>query len=1343
MGWSCTAAPAAAPPSADVPFRFDHVSAAQGLSSPEVWSVLRDRRGFLWFGTLDGLNRFDGYQMKVFKYSPADPASLSDNAIRTLYEDRAGILWIGTWTGGLDRYDRDTETFTHFQHDPANPDSLSSNGVFAILEDRAGMLWLGTRTGGLEYFDPKTNTFTHYRHDPAVPTSLGNDSVFALWEDGDGALWVGTEGGLDRLDPATGIFRHYRYNPDDPTSLSSDTIRSLYVDTRGSLWVGTWGGGLNRFDRNTETFVHYQHEPGRPQSLSNDGVFAIQQDATGALWIGTLGGGLNRFDPQAGTFRHFEADESALASFRTSEVYDMVVDAGSAWFATNVGVIALDMQPKPFGVLQNIADNADSLADNRINAVYADPQGVLWVATVSTGFNRVDRVTGHVSHFQHDPADASSIGSNEIYGIAPERNGKLWLAAFEAGISLFDPKTGQSLQYRHDPDNPASLSSNLVTTILEDRSGTVWAGTWDAGLNRLDPATGTITQYRHDPADPASVSDDNIQALLQDPNGDLWVGTLGGGLNRFDPATETFTRYPDAASNPKGLPANRVTSLLLDRAGRLWVATWGGGLARLNRATGDFTYYDRASGLPSDAICAILEDSRGLLWLSTNNGLVRFDPQTGAVHNYDEQDGLPGTVFQRSTAAQGPGGELLFGGINGLLVFQPDQIHDNLTPPPVVLTAFLLANKPVPIGPNSVLRRAIDATAALELSYQDRVISFEFAALDFTAPQKNRYRYMLEGFDTEWTEVGSDRRLVTYTNLGPGRYVFRVLGSNHDGTWNDEGAALTLTITPPWWETFWFRLLLVLAGAGLVAAVLAGQRRNAMIQQRKLEAMVAERTHELQDARTQINTLFDTSPLGICVATLDGKILGVNRALQRISGYSEAQLLGANVSGLYANPAERAPLLAKLDAEGFVSDYGVQMRRRDRSIYFASLSLSRLEMAGQAMILGITDDITDQVEARQALATLQEISYDLAAMPDLSALLEGALQQLSKVVDFQRAALMLIEEDGESLAIYAYLAPALAPEFTPQHVPIKRWPFLQATLQGAATTYIPDLQANQAIMAELDRMPAGPWSAVLEASRSWLGLPLLSGERRIGLLNVLGDEANHYTTSDIELARTYANQLAVAVDNIYLKDQAGLTAAAEERSRIARELHDSVTQALYSMTLLADATILALTAGKLEAVAERLARIKDVAHEAMTEMRWLVYNLHPTVLADAGLAPALQERLEAVEARSGVKAHFQVKGQPRLSPASERELFWVAQEGLNNALRHAHASQVWVDLAYEDSRCRLTIRDDGVGFRPDAAEPYGGYGLANMRARLAQINGELKIITKLHEGTTLEIEVNQ
>ena len=839
-----------APPDDSPPFRFTSVSTEQGLSSSEVWSVLRDRRGFMWFGTLDGLNRYDGYKMKVFKYALTDPTSLSDNKIRTVYEDRAGALWIGTWTGGLNRYEPESETFTRFQNDPANPDSLSSDKVYAILEDRAGMLWLGTRDGGLNRFDPATGVFSHYRNDPAQATSLGNDNVFALWEDADGALWVGTDGGLDRFDPATETFTHYRHNPDDPASLSNDTIRALFEDSSGTLWVGTWGGGLDRFDRATETFTHYRNDPNDPQSLSQDGVFSIHQDATGALWVGTLAVVSIGSTCKPGRSGVSGLTTRTLRDFTATQITDMFGDADTEWFATGSGAFALDLQPKPFHVFQHDPDDANSLAANEIDAIYEDPQGILWVSTASSGLNRIDRTSGQVSHFQHDPADPASVSANDIWNIAPSHDGQLWLAAFDGGLDKFDPATGQSVHYRNDPDNPASLNSDRTTSVLVDRSGIVWVGTWDAGLDRFDPATGTFTHYVHDPADPTSLSDNAVFTVVEDRNGDLWIGTVAGGLNRFDPATGTFTRFQGEPGNPQSLPSNSVTSVLLDRAGRLWVGTWGGGLARLNPDTGEVTSYDHDNGLPSDAIFDIQEDGQGRLWLSTSNGLSRFDPGAETFRNYDEHDGLPGNVFESGVSFQSPSGEMFFGATNGLLAFYPDQIHDHVTAPPVVITDFQLANQPVPIGEGSVLRQAIDETDALKLSYLDRVISFEFAALNYSFPQKNRYRYMLEGFDPAWTEVGSDRRLVTYTNLDPGDYVFRVMGSNDDGIWNEAGASLALTITPPWWETIWFRLSTAFLVVGLVAGGFVWQRRSAAIQQHKLEAMVVERTRELQDART-------------------------------------------------------------------------------------------------------------------------------------------------------------------------------------------------------------------------------------------------------------------------------------------------------------------------------------------------------------------------------------------------------------------------------------------------------------------------------------------------------------
>ncbi len=1328
-----------APPDDSPPWRFDHISGEQGLSNSEVWSVLRDRRGFMWFGTLDGLNRYDGYKMKVFKHTLTDPSSLSDNKIRTVYEDRAGALWIGTWDGGLNRYERESETFTRYQHDPEDPASLSSDSVFAILEDRAGALWLGTRGGGLNRFDPASGVFSHYRHDPAQPTSLGNDNVFALWDDQDGALWVGTDGGLDRLDPTTGIFTHYRHNPDDPASLSHDTIRALFEDASGALWIGTWGGGLDRLDRTTGTFTHYRADPYDPRSLSFDGVFSIHQDAMGALWVGTVGGGLNQLDLATGVFRRFGLDDMDPSGFSASQIVDVFGDADTEWFATGNGVFALDLQPKPFRVFQHDANDANSLANNEIDAIYEDPQGILWVATASSGLNRIDRATGQVTHYRHDPADPASLGGNDIWSIAPSRDGQLWLAATDSGLSKFDPATGQSVHYRSDPDNSASLGSDRATAVLEDQSGIVWVGTWDAGVDRFDPATGTFTHYVHDPADPTSLSDNAIFALVEDRNGHLWIGTTNGGLNRFEQATGTFTRYQGEPGNPQRLPSNSITSVLLDRAGALWVGTWGGGLARLDPDTGEATDYDHDNGLPSDAIFGILEDEMGRLWLSTGHGLSRFDPRTETFRNYDEQDGLPGNVFESAVSFQSPSGEMFFGATNGLLAFYPEQIQDNLAVPPVVITDFLLANKPVAIGQDSVLQQAIDETDALTLSYLDRVISFEFAALDYASPQKNRYRYMLEGFDEAWTEVGSDRRLVTYTSLEPGKYVFRVLGSSADGIWNEAGAALALTITPPWWQSLWFRVASILLVVGLIGGSFVQQRRRAGAQQAKLEAMVAERTKELQDAHTQISTLFNNSPLGIAVATLEGKVLGVNQAMQRMSGYSEDELLQSDVTALYAYPDQRVQLLKQLSADGFLSNFGILLRRRDGSHYFASMSLSQLEMAGQTVVLGVTEDVTDHVEARQALTTLHQMSYDMASITDLPTLIDHAVPHLSEIVDFQRAALMLVDDGDRTLTIHTYLSPSSPPELAPYQVLIDRWQLLRSALTGRETTHVPDMQASEAIQAELDGMQSGPWADALKASRSWLGLPLVAGERTIGLLNLLHSGANHFDQDDIDLARTFANQLAIAIDNLRLKEQTAQTAAADERSRIARDLHDSVTQTLFTASMLAEATPRIWNKDR-DIARQNMERLSLLIRGALAEMRSMLLELRSDALPNQNLEQLITALAEGARVRSAMAVSLAVQGECELPLSGDVSLtfYRIAQEALNNVIKHAEATQVDIALLCQPDRVALHIRDDGRGFDPQQI-PDGHLGISIMAERARKIGADLTILSIPGRGSEVRL----
>ena len=692
-------------------------------------------------------------------------------------------------------------------------------------------------------------------------------------------------------------------------------VRALHLDDDGMLWVGTFGGGLDRLDLNQvkagepPLFTHYRNDPKDAHSLSEDSVFSIQRDAQGRLWVGTLNGGLNQLNENTGAFQHYPPNDTVPQDLTAHRVYRMFEDARALWLGTDNGVYLLDLQPKPFYTLAHDPQDANSLASNVLDFVYQDPQGIVWVSTTHSGLNKIDRSTHTVTHYRHDPNNPDSVGLDDIWDIRPSRDGGLWLATYGAGLDKFDPRTETFTHYRHDPADANSLASDLTTSVYEDPTGVVWVGTWDAGADRFDPTSGVFTHFPHNPTDPNSLDDNAVMSFDPDRAGTLWVGTLAG-VNRISPGTGTIVRYPLNSKNASSSDSTGVSSIHEARNGEIWVASYGDGLYHLNPAGEVIRHYSQKDGLPSDAVFSILEDSQGRLWLSTSNGLSRFDPTVETFRNFDKNNGLPGNSFKQAIAFQGLNGEMFFGGKDGLVSLFPDQIQDSPTIPPVVITNFLLANKPVPIGSGSVLTRSILATRDLTLSYQDRVISFEFSALNYIAPQKNRYRYLLQGFDQEWTEVGSDRRLVTYTNLDPGEYVFRVIGSNDDGVWNETGAAVRLTITPPWWETIWFRVALAALVMGLVAGGFVVQRRRAVRQQHKLEAMVVERTRELQDARTQINTLFDTSPLGICAATVEGKIIGVNRAIQSMTGYSEDELLQSNVTVLYAYPEQRVQLVS-------------------------------------------------------------------------------------------------------------------------------------------------------------------------------------------------------------------------------------------------------------------------------------------------------------------------------------------------------------------------------------------------------------------------------------------------
>jgi ligand-binding sensor domain-containing protein/signal transduction histidine kinase len=821
--------------------KFERISVEQGLSQSSVRSIFQDSKGFLWFGTNDGLNKYDGYDFTVYRHNPEDPHSLCNNTILALYEDHSGMLWIGT-EDGLDKFDRDTEQFTHYRNIPDDLGSLSGSQIRAIYEDRSGVLWVGTWGGGLNRFDRESERFTHYQYSLYDDDSLGSDVVEVIYQDRSGVLWVGTRGGgLDRFDRERQQFVHYVHDPDDPYSLSHNTVVAIYEDQAGVLWIGTDGGGLDGFYRSSEQFFHYPHNPTDPHSLSYPIVTSISEDQSGELWVGTWGGGLDRFDREKKQFVHYPSNPDDPYSLGSNVIESMYKDrSGVLWVGTYGGGLSkLDPETEKFTHYRTVPRDPNSLSDDMVWSLLKDEAGMLWIGTASGGLNKLDRATGQFTFYRNDPNDPHSLSDNMVSALHQDRTGTLWVGTGGKGLDRFDRENEQFIHYPHDPDDACSLSDNTVIAIYEDHSGVLWIGTYGGGLDRYDRSTDCFIHYPHDPRDPHSLSHNTVWSIYQDRAGVLWVGTRGGGLNRFERETEQFTSYQNDPDIPNSLSDDLVYAIHEDQSGMLWIGTGGGGLNRFDRETEQFTHYryKEKNGLPNDVIYGILEDEKGFLWLSTNNGLSKFDPRTETFKNYDASDGLQSNEFNGGAYYQSSDGEMFFGGVNGFNAFYPDQIEDNPYVPPVVLTSLTQGGQDVDVG------KAAENVTEATFHWPNNFFEFEFAALSYSQPGENQYAYMLEGLE-DWVYVGT-RRFGRYTNLPGGTYTLKIKGSNNDRVWNEKGASVTLTIVPPFWGTWWFRAVVALI---VVGGVIGGYRlrvRSIETRSRELENQVRERTAEL------------------------------------------------------------------------------------------------------------------------------------------------------------------------------------------------------------------------------------------------------------------------------------------------------------------------------------------------------------------------------------------------------------------------------------------------------------------------------------------------------------------
>lgn len=850
--------------------QFKHLTTEDGLSNNLLTSVVKDSKGFVWIATLDGLNRYDGKKIKTYRHSEDDPNSLGSNEVFSLCVDPYGTLWIGADSRGLNRYNPETDNFTRYLN--PNDTTALANTIMIVISDRSGILWLGTHHGGLHSFDPKTEKFTSYLNIPGDSSSLSHNYIWALLEDSKGNLWIGTiGGGLNKFNRESGTFTRYQHDPVNPNSLSNDLVPGICEDKSGTLWLGTYGGGINKLiftgDNDSAVFTHYKYNPSNPLGISGNSIDCIMVDKNNVLWFGTAQTGLNRSasslnnDDQLSIIS-YQKDPYDPSSLIGNSIRHLYVDNDEVyWISSYGGLNIYNSKQKQFRNYKHEPGNPFSFKGDFATTLLEDKSGTIWIGTQNGGLNKWDRKTDKIINFVHDPYNSNSISENTVKALGEDKDGYIWVGTYAESLNKFDKKTGKFVRYKHDPLKPGTISEiTLDRGIVEDKkSGLLWVGTANKGFNIYNKKTDSFLNIYNNP-DSLKILSSNLYTGIRliDRNGIFWIATKEGGLVLYDLEKDELKRLEYNPDEAASLGDNSILSVYEDKSGFFWIGTGGSGLFKLDKRDNKFRRYSIKDGLPGEVINSILEDDHGNLWISTNNGLSKFNPSTESFRNYDTEDGLLSNDVGKGLKTRT--GEMIFICGSGFMVFHPDSLKDNIKIPPVYITDFYLFNMPVQIGYDSlsgrtVLAKSITECEEIKLNYDDNVFSFEFAALDYSAPMKNRYAYMMQGFDKDWNYTGAVRNLATYTNLDPGEYTFRVKGSNNDGYWNEKGASIKVIILPPWWRTNIAYLIYFLLIGGIIYFIWKAQlRRIKNKQEFEMSKFEAQKLHEVDEIKSRFFT---------------------------------------------------------------------------------------------------------------------------------------------------------------------------------------------------------------------------------------------------------------------------------------------------------------------------------------------------------------------------------------------------------------------------------------------------------------------------------------------------------
>lgn len=1175
---------------------------------------------------------------------------------------------------------------------------MSEATVNAIVQDRQGFLWFGTE-GGLNKYDGYQ--FTVYEHDPNDPKSLSDNVITSMYAGLNSVLWIGTSSGLDQLDRKTDTFVQYSQNLRGSSNLTGKTILAIFQDQTGKLWVGTEGGGLDVVDLATNQVTEYRHHPEDPQSLSNDSVNSIYMSKEGEVWIGT-DGGLDRFDPKTGSFSHSLQASTSSLSLDNAPVRTTYEDnQGLMWIGTRDGLIQWDRAANRLVLYQHDPNDPQSLSDNSIRNIFEDSQGTLWIGTLR-GLNQFDKIQNKFIRFTHDPNDPFSLSSDYIRSIFEDRSGVLWVGTSFGGLDKYARSTQKFTLYNNHPGLPNNLSDNNIWSVYEDQSKNLWIGTFFSGLNQLDLNSGKVTIYQNDPSQPTSISNNEIRAILQDHNGFMWIGTEHGGVNRYDPGTDTFLHYQNHADDPTSLSSDHVFSIYEDHLGRLWVGTELGGLDRFDPASGTFIRYQNDANDPTSLsdnnVRAIYEDHTGALWIGTERGgLNLLDSQDNQfkIFRHDPKD--PSSLSNNwiSSILEDENGTLWIGTIGGGL-----ERYNRSTQS---FTHYTVKNG---LPGDMVYGVLADADGNLWLSTNKGLSRFN--------PNAGTFR----NYDVSDGLQGNQFNPAAYFQNSQGELYF--------------------------------------GGAQGLNAFFPQQVQDNPIPPQVVITSVKIFNKTVQtdiSSNETIQLSYQDNFISFEFSALDYNAPGKNQYAYQLEGVDKGWVYaGTRNYANYTNlPGGNYVFLVKAtNNDGVWNSQGITLRIHVSPPFWQTwwfigiIGLTVVAGSIGAYRLRVRDiqarnrELTKRVDQRtHELAAINTIVAVVNRSLDLTEVLNAALDKTLEVMHMDIGLAFRVEDpasgsqEGPVLKLLAHRG------VSDDYVQAVRSLPLQTTMIGSA------VDGGKPIVRQNANHPNPQVREANQREGIQLGInvPLLVKEALVGEIAIAAREVRPVSEEELSLLAAIGQQVGMAVENARLYEQAEQAAVTTERSRLARELHDSVTQLLYSITLYAEAAVELLASGEMETAAGHLRELRDTAQEALRETRLLIFELHRPDIGPGGLIAALKARLEAVEARGGMQADLQVEGVEALPRGVQEELYNIAQEALNNALKHAHANCVHIRLRFEAVETELAVIDDGVGFEISNERLGGGFGIQGMKERALKLGGKLEIETAPGKGTKISVRL--